>query len=130
MKETDKSGGQLPEQRIFKNFKKTILWVDDEHRTHPWSVRPGGGTVVVVYLTGKILGYDKVKRPQRYIPKIFKGDKESIYTKWDDNTLYKYLSDYVELIGAARPESDEIDILWRNGDDIDILKKLEEYQTE
>ena len=130
MKETDKSDNQLSEQRIFKNFKKEILWVGDEHRTHPWSVRPGGGSIVVVYLTGKVLGYDKVKRPHRYIPKIFRGDKESIYSKWDDKTLYKYLSDYVESIGAAKLESEELDILYRNGDNVDILEKLKEYQTE
>lgn len=121
---------EVYEQKIFKNFKKEILWVDNEHRTHPWSVRPGGGSVVVVYLTGKVLGYDKVKRPHRYIPKIFRGDKESIHTKWDDKTLYKYLLDYIESIGAAKPESDELNILYTNGDEVDIIELLKDYQTE
>lgn len=118
------------EQRTFRNFTKEILWVGDEHRTHPWSMRPGGATVVVVYLTGKVLGYDKVKRPDRYIPMIFRGDKESIYSKWEERTLYKYLSDYVESIGAARPDSDEIEILYRNGDNVNILDKLKYFRTE
>ena len=117
--------------RLFKNFKKVILWVGDEHRTHPWSLRPGGGTVVVVYKSGKILGYDKVKRPHRYIPKIFRGDKESIYSNWDDDTLYKYLEDYVESMGAAHADSDELEIIYRNGDDPkNILEILEKFQTE
>jgi hypothetical protein len=117
--------------RLFKNFKRIILWVGDAHRTHPWSLRPGGGTVVVVYKSGKILGYDKVKRPHRYIPKIFRGDKESIYNNWDDDTLYMYLEDYVESMGAAHADSDELEIIYRNGDDAkDILEKLEKFQTE
>ena len=49
-----------------------IFWVGDKHRTHPWSQRPGGCTVVVIYDDNKCFGYDKVKRPHRYIQKISK----------------------------------------------------------
>jgi hypothetical protein len=121
---------QLAEQRIFENFKKKILWVDDEHRTNPWSLRPGGSTVVVEYLDNKILGYDKVKRPERYMLKIFKGDPLRIYHNWDENTLFKYLSDYVKSIRAAHSNSNVLDVLYINGDNVDILEKLKEYKTE
>lgn len=115
--------------KTFKNYGKEIFWVGDEHRIHPWSVEPGGGTVVVVYKSGQILGYDKVKRPHRYMPKIFKGDKKNIFSKWDDNTLYKYLDEYVEKIYAAKEGSDDLDFIWKNGDEENLLEKLEEYKT-
>ena len=65
------------------------------------------------------------------MPKIFRKDKESIYSNWEDNTLYKYLEDYVEAIGAADADSDELTIIYSNGDDPkDLLEKLEKFQTE
>ena len=113
----------------FTNYKKEIFWVGDEHRIHPWSVEPGGSTVVVVYLNEQVLGYDKVKRPHRYMPKIFKEDKSSIYSKWDDSTLYKYLDDYVREIYAAKEGSSSLDFIWKNGDKESPLEKLEGYKT-
>lgn len=34
--------------QIRGNISK-IFWVGEEHRTHPWSKRPGGCTVVVIF---------------------------------------------------------------------------------
>jgi|AntRauTorckE5430_2_1112549.scaffolds.fasta_scaffold02698_4 hypothetical protein len=113
----------------FLNYKNEIFWVDDEHRVHPWSVEPGGSTVVVEYLNGQILGYDKVKRPHRYMPKIFKEDKRNIYTIWNDGTLDKYLEDYVKRIYASKEGSNVLDEIWKHGDKESPIEKLEEYKT-
>ena len=114
---------------VFVNYRKEIYWVGDTHRTHPWSIEPGGSTVVVEYINGQILGYDKVKRPDRYMPKIFKEDKESIYSIWDDNTLHKYLDEYVGKIYAAKEGSTTLDFIWKNGDKDLPIEKLKEYKT-
>jgi len=113
----------------FLNYKKEIFWVGDKHRTHAWSIEPGGSTVVVEYLSGQILGYDKVKRPHRYMPKIFRDDKKSIYCNWNDETLYKYLDDYVKKIYAAQEGSNTLNPIWKNGDKESLLKELEKYKT-
>ena len=113
----------------FSNYRKEVFWVGDEHRVHPWSVEPGGSTVVVEYLNNQILGYDKVKRPHRYMPKIFKEDKRNIYCKWNDSTLYKYLNEYVSKTYAAKEGSNRLDSIWAQGDKRLVLEKLEKYKT-
>ncbi len=50
-------------------FRK-ILWVSDEHRTNSLSLQAGGVSLVVVFASGGVHGYDKVKMPSRYIPEV------------------------------------------------------------
>jgi len=49
---------------------KKPLRVADGYRTHPWSSEPGGQTVVVEFIDGNTLEYDKVKNTEAYIRKI------------------------------------------------------------
>lgn len=48
--------------------------VADEYRENPMSLRPGGYTVFVKGSNGKVLEYDKVKMPWRYIAALKKED--------------------------------------------------------
>ena len=120
---------QILNSREFSNYKREIFWVDDKHRTHPWSLKPGGSTVVVEYLDGNIFGYDKVKRPDKYLPKIFKEDKRNIYVNWDDNAIYKYLNDYIKKIYASKQGSHILDSIWATGEEELPFEKLEKYRT-
>lgn len=56
-----------------------IFWVDRDYRTHPWSHIPGGCDVIVVYHDGNSFGYDWIKKPSRYVPKIEGERIEKIY---------------------------------------------------
>lgn len=44
--------------------------VADEFRTNPLSLSPGGSIVTVVFSNGKMLDYDKVKSPKKYVASI------------------------------------------------------------
>jgi hypothetical protein len=44
--------------------------VNDKYRTNPLSHQPGGHEVTVVYSSGKIFEYDKVKKPGFYVKSI------------------------------------------------------------
>ena len=44
--------------------------VGDEYRTNPLSLSPGGSVVTVVFSDGRMLDYDKVKSPKKYVSKI------------------------------------------------------------
>ena len=48
-----------------------VLWVSQEHRTHPLSRTPGGFKIVVEYHDGRAFGYDRIKSPSAYIRKFF-----------------------------------------------------------
>lgn len=55
-------------------FANNLLWVGDSHRTHPWSLKPGGWNLVVAYYNGDVFGYDKIKVPSAYLAKVDTGD--------------------------------------------------------
>lgn len=44
--------------------------VADEFRTNPLSLSPGGSIVTVVFSNGRMLDYDKVKSPKKYVASI------------------------------------------------------------
>lgn len=46
--------------------------VKDKYRTNELSLRPGGCTVVVEFVDGRILEYDKIKNPSAYIAAMVK----------------------------------------------------------
>jgi hypothetical protein len=48
----------------------SILWVNDEYRTNPLSLEPGGSDIIVEYSNKEVFGYDKIKIPSKYIEKI------------------------------------------------------------
>jgi len=58
-------------------MKPDYLKVGDKYRLNPLSLKPGGTTVTVYRNDGKILIYDKIKRPRRYIGKLAR--KEEIF---------------------------------------------------
>lgn len=58
-------------KKINTNDFSNILWVGDKYRTNSQSLQPGGYNVIVFYADLKVLGYDNIKSPDRYIAKIF-----------------------------------------------------------
>ena len=56
--------------------------VGDEFRENPMSLRPGGYTVFVKEESGRILEYDKVKMPWRYINTLKKENPAIIKAWW------------------------------------------------
>ena len=46
------------------------LHVNDNYRTNPLSLQPGGSTVKAIHETGRVFVYDKVKSPGAYIKRI------------------------------------------------------------
>ncbi len=59
--------------------------VKDKYRTNPLSHEPGGHEVAVIYSTGKIFEYDKVKRPGSYVKSI----SEKNGSQWGSITTIK-----------------------------------------
>jgi hypothetical protein len=69
--------------------------VADEFRTNPLSLSPGGSVVTVVFSDGRMLDYDKVKSPKKYVSKIpQKEDIVAVYVNanqvWTDKEETKY----------------------------------------
>ena len=69
--------------------------VADEFRTNPLSLIPGGSLVTVVFSDGRMLDYDKVKSPKKYVSKIpQKDDITAVYVNgnqvWTDKEETKY----------------------------------------
>jgi hypothetical protein len=69
--------------------------VADEFRTNPLSLKPGGSIVTVVFSNGKMLDYDKVKSPKKYVASIPTRDEiVAVYVNgnqvWTDKEATKY----------------------------------------
>ena len=69
--------------------------VADEFRTNPLSLKPGGSIVTVVFSDGRMLDYDKVKSPKKYVASIpTRDDIVAVYVNgnqvWTDKEATKY----------------------------------------
>ena len=69
--------------------------VADEYRTNPLSLKPGGSIVTVVFSDGRMLDYDKVKSPKKYVATIpTRDDITAVYVNgnqvWTDKEEKKY----------------------------------------
>ena len=69
--------------------------VGDEYRTNPLSLKPGGSIVTVVFSDGRMLDYDKVKSPKKYVASIpEREDITAIFINgnqvWTDREETKY----------------------------------------
>ena len=69
--------------------------VGDEYRTNPLSLIPGGSLVTVVFSDGRMLDYDKVKSPKKYVASIpTRDDIVAVYVNgnqvWTDKEETKY----------------------------------------
>ena len=69
--------------------------VGDEFRTNPLSLKPGGSIVTVVFSDGRMLDYDKVKSPKKYVASIpTRDDIVAVYVNgnqvWTDKEEPKY----------------------------------------
>ncbi len=69
--------------------------VGDEFRTNPLSLKPGGSIVTVVFSDGRMLDYDKVKSPKKYVASIpQREDITAVYVNgtqvWTDKEETKY----------------------------------------
>ena len=72
--------------------------VADEFRTNPLSLKPGGSIVTVVFSDGRMLDYDKVKSPKKYVASIPTRDEiVAVYVNgnqvWTDKEETKYWDD-------------------------------------
>ncbi len=72
--------------------------VADEFRTNPLSLKPGGSIVTVVFSDGRMLDYDKVKSPKKYVASIpQREDITAVYVNgnqvWTDKEETKYWDD-------------------------------------
>ena len=56
--------------------------VSDEFRENPLSLRPGGYTVFVEEENGRILEYDKIKRPWSYINAVRRENPLIVKAWW------------------------------------------------
>jgi hypothetical protein len=113
---------QLNEFRV--SYTK-ILWVGDEHRKHPWSKRPGGCTVVVLFKDRVCKGYDKVKRPDRYTMKITKDYISDHYS----NARYSSLEKYISEIYLTSERGVDLNKVWHSNMKMTPWEILEEYRT-
>ena len=102
-----------------------IFWVGDKHRTHPWSQRPGGCTVVVIYDDNKCFGYDKVKRPHRYIQKISK----EYLINYHSNIRIETLEEYIDCIYAVKENEVSLNLVWNKNMHSSPWDDLKEYAT-
>lgn len=69
--------------------------VADEFRTNPLSLSPGGSIVTVMFSNGKMLDYDKVKSPKKYVASIpQREDITAVFVNgnqvWTDKEQIKY----------------------------------------
>lgn len=64
-----------------EDLREKVLWVDRQHRKNPLSFIPGGYDVVVEYLYDKVLGYDWIKYPTRYIDTFFPNSDSKDYSE-------------------------------------------------
>lgn len=70
MKRTDKSIKSIIYKGLPEELAEKVLRADDEYRTNPLSLKPGGVDIVVEYTTDEVLLYDKIKHPDRYVKRI------------------------------------------------------------
>jgi hypothetical protein len=60
---------------------KNILKVEDQYRTNPLSLKPGGCTLTITYSDGKVFIYDKVKNAVSYIRALDKNHEHGTITE-------------------------------------------------
>lgn len=115
------------EEQLARKFnrKTKIFWAGDNHRTHPWSLMPGGCTVVVMYKDGKCVGYDKVKRPDRYLMKVTCEYLCDI----DSNVQVDTVGEYIDGIYAVADGETELEEVWTQYDTSSPWDLLEAYRV-
>jgi hypothetical protein len=69
--------------------------VADEFRTNPLSLSPGGSIVTVMFSNGRMLDYDKVKSPKKYVASIPQRENiTAVFVNgnqvWTDKEQIKY----------------------------------------
>jgi hypothetical protein len=102
-----------------------ILWVGDKHRTHPWSLKPGGCTVVVLFKNKACLGYDKVKRPDRYTQKISRDYISNHYSNSHSTSLEHYINE----IYLTSDSGVDLKKVWHSNMSMSPWQVLEKYRT-
>ncbi|PQJ82694.1 hypothetical protein [Polaribacter glomeratus] len=110
---------------IIKGSVTKIVWVGDSHRTHPWSLQPGGCTVVVLFKNKSCLGYDKVKRPDRYTLKIANDFLSNHYSNLHVDTLEQYINE----IYLTSDSGVDLKKVWHSNMNQSPWSILEQYRT-
>ena len=109
---------------LFLKKRTEIFWVGNEHRIHPWSIESGGSTVVVLFKDKKCIGYDKVKRPDRYTRKISTDYISNNFS----NKHYNSLEQYIKSIYLAPDRTVELKKIWDTNTNLSPWEILEKYR--
>jgi len=115
-----------------------VFWVGRNYRTNVLSHKPGGGDIIVEYHSGKVLGYDWIKFPSRYVSNIFIRQFSKVnenFETFKQNVQLGIIKKEVSRLFARVYEQDEFEKvkfeeIWNSNDDEvlpwDKLKEFEE----
>ena len=100
---------------IPQELSSIIFWVNRKFRKNELSFKIGGTDVIVEYTDKRVLGYDWVKYPGRYIKKIF--DKE--FLKETDKSELEFVKQKISRIFARKYDAVKYDMepyleVWNN----------------
>jgi len=122
-----------------EHFKNVVFWVGRKFRTNILSHQPGGGDIIVEYHNGKILGYDWIKFPSRYVQTIFRKQffkNEIEFEQYKEYEQLNVIKKEVARLFARIYKEDEFDIIyfeeiWNSENDEKLpWVKLEEFENE
>ena len=89
-----------------KKLADQVLWVERKFRVNELSYQPGGFDVVVEYSSGKVFGYDWIKRPSQYIGRILQTEAEESeehnYDFLDESHLLQLAKRLVSTVHGKR----------------------------
>jgi len=94
-------------------IEKNILWVTDNYRTNPLSLKAGGSNIIVEY-SRKVLGYDKIKLPSAYIKYIMDKEVLNIYGSLSKVETLNILKKEVSVIYALKYDENTYQEVWNN----------------
>lgn len=119
-----------------EGFPKKVVWVQRKFRTNELSHTPGGADVIVEYHTSKVLGYDWVKYPSRYVETIFNREIEDsvkdfrALSRFEKTNLFRK---EVKRIFARKYESPkdyetiQFQEIWNHTSEIEPWEALKKY---
>jgi hypothetical protein len=98
-----------------KAFWSQVIWVPVKYRTNPLSHQPGGADVVVEYHNKDIFGYDRIKKPARYISAIWNDSISKIYKdyhEWDEEEQLDEIKSNIRSIHARCYNEDDFERIY------------------
>ena len=116
----------IPEKLI-----DVILWVSRKYRTNQLSHREGSDIIIEYHKKNKVLGYDWIKYPSRYINFIFKKEFFNDNTTFEDfkeqeqiNIIKKEISKvYTRIYEKDNLDNISFDTIWDSSKDNTFVKR-------